>query len=339
MRREWSIYTMVWTAIVAMYAAALLANGVPAGFAARNAIANLLPDALLGIAILRLRPSNDRLIATHVVRVIAFVAMAFAGWAALVALDSLLFSGTVSVQMNVRVLPFKIIYDVLIYLALAAVAGVREQSERAVKAEALRAEAVREAMRSQLNPHFILNTFHALVGLVRRDPQLAESGLERLGDLLRYSQRVQREKIDEITLREELAFVQTYLDLEQLRLGDRLRVRIDAPAPALEHLVPTFSVQTLVENAVRHAIAPRAGGGEVSIDARQVNGHMRISVRDQASGDVVQREATNGTGLRLLHDRLAALYGDAGSVALESVDGGTCARLEIPARLAAEVEQ
>ena len=88
-----------------------------------------------------------------------------------------------------------VVIDVLIYCTLAGLAYVREQAERAARAEALRARAALEAMRSQLNPHFILNTFHALVGLVRRDPAAAEGALERLGDLLRYSLRVNRDGI------------------------------------------------------------------------------------------------------------------------------------------------
>src|SRR5207253_8312795 len=118
-----------------------------------------------------------------------------------------------------------------------------EQAERAARAEALRAQASLEAMRSQLNPHFILNTFHSLVGLVRRDPTAAENALERLGDLLRYSLRIQREGIDEIPLGEECQFVESYLEIERLRLADRLCVRVDTPESTRQILVPAFAIQ------------------------------------------------------------------------------------------------
>jgi len=209
---------------------------------------------------------------------------------------------------------------------------MREQTQRAAKAEALRARASLEAMRSQLNPHFILNTYHALLGLVRREPALAESALEQLGDLLRYSMRIHRDGIDEITLREECAFVDSYLALERLRLGDRLQVRIDTPSATLENMVPTFSVQILVENAIRHAIAPRAAGGLLDIRVQESDGRLRIAVKDEANGERLESSEGSRMGLRLLQERLAALYGTRATLTLRSVDGGTSADLELPAR-------
>ena len=256
------VYAAAWLMLLAIYSAAFIVNGVAVDLALRNAIANLLPEIVLGLAMLHLpaylpwsEQRRARFFAAHAGLLIAFVILASAGWIALVVLDSFLFSATA--QINYRILPFRILNDVLIYGTLAGVAYVRDQAARAANAEALRARASLEAMRSQLNPHFILNTFHALVGLVRRDPAAAESALERLGDLLRYSLRIQRDGIDEVTLREECAFVESYLALERLRLGERLSVRIEA-LPSDETLVPAFAVQTLVENAIHHAIAPRA---------------------------------------------------------------------------------
>jgi hypothetical protein len=334
-----------------MYAAALLANRLPAGLAIRNAVANLLPDALLGLAVLRL-PSplkwpdakKGRFFAAHAGLLVAFVVAAAAGWVALIAVDSLLFTGRPDVHINYRIVPFRILNDVLIYCTLAGVAyawrnaeAVREQAERAAKAEALRARAALEAMRSQLNPHFILNTFHALVGLVRREPAVAEAALERLGDLLRYSLRVQRDGIDEVPLREECAFVESYLELERLRLAERLRVSIEIPPATLEHLVPTFAVQILVENAIRHAIAPRAAGGSLSIRAQESEGRLHITVQDEGVGEPAEAESEGSRmGLRLLQERLAALYGTEATLTLRSSDAGTCAALEFPARRLSE---
>src|SRR3954465_2852971 len=118
---------------------------------------------------------------------------------------------------------------------------MREQAERAARAEALRARKSLEAMRSQLNPFAFHNAFNAITGLMRRGPALAESGLEPLGDLLRYSLRIHRDGIDEVPLREECAFVDSYLALERLRLADRLLVEVDTPPATLEYLVPTFA--------------------------------------------------------------------------------------------------
>jgi LytS/YehU family sensor histidine kinase len=338
MRRGASIYAVAWCALMAIYAAALFTSGAPAGLALRNAIANLLPDALAGIVVLRLRATQEKnFIATHLARMVAFILAVAVGWVALIALDSLIFTGKIAVQVNYRIIPFKTIYDMLIYCTLAGIAGVREQADRASKAEALRVQASLEALRSQLNPHFMMNTFHALLGLVRRDPAVAEAGLERLGDLLRYSQRVHRNGVDEVPLRDEVAFVHTYIDLERMRLGDRLRIRVETPAPTLDVLVPTFAIQILAENAIRHAISKRASGGLLTIGAQQSNGHIRIAVRDESDGEMEKRDYTSsGTGLRLLQERMHALYGHDATLTMYAVEGGTSVDLDLPARVSRE---
>ena len=351
-RRNAWIYPAAWMVFMTMYAAALIINGLPVALSIRNAVANLLPEALLGLLVLRVcsrlpHEKKGPFLAIHIAMLIAFMLIATAGWMALVFADTMLFSSGRALDIDFRIVPWRLLIDVLIYCTLAGIAyawqnaeAVREQAERAAKAEALRARAALEAMRSQLNPHFILNTFHALVGLVRREPAIAETALERLGDLLRYSLRIQREGIDEIPLREEFAFVENYLALERLRLADRLRVSVDTPPAAMECLVPTFAVQILVENAIRHAIAPRAAGGMLHIHAQEVDGRLRVAVKDEGNGT-----GTNGNsegsriGLRLLQERLAALYGADATLTLRSIDGGTCADLEFPARRMSEVVQ
>jgi len=352
-RRKASIYIAAWLALMMIYAAALYTNNAPIDDAVRASIANRLPDGLLGLLVLRLpslvRWSDDRrgrFLAAHLGFLIAFVVLALAGWMVMIGVDSLLFTHRLTFRIPWRIVPFWAIYDILIYGSLAGIGyalrnaeELREQAERATRAEALRARASLEAMRSQLNPHFILNTFHALVGLVRREPAMAESALERLGDLLRYSLRIQRDGIDEVPLREERAFVESYLDLERLRLGDRLNVSIDMPQPTLECLVPTFALQILVENAVRHAIAPRAAGGFLRIRAGETNGHLRVMVLDEGNGESVEEHSEgSGMGLRLLHERLAALYGGDAKLTLRTIEGGTCADLELPARRIPEDE-
>jgi len=353
LRRDIWIYLAAWIALAAIYSAALVAYGASMGLSVRNGVANLVPDALLGLAVLRLpskvpwpERSRGRFFAAHLGLLFAFLVLASAGWLALESVDSLIFTGHPPSRINARFIPFRMINDVLIYFTLAGVAyarqnaeAVREQAERAAKAEALRARASLEAMRSQLNPHFILNTFHALVGLVRREPAIAESALERLGDLLRYSLRIQRESIDEVPLREECAFVESYLALERLRLADRLRVSVDTPPATLECLVPTFAVQILVENAIQHAIAPRASGGLLQIRAQEIDGRLRVAVKDEGDGKVDSRFEGSRMGLRLLNERLAGLYGSDAKLTVRSVDGGTCADLELPARRVSEEEQ
>lgn len=343
--RRWA-YAVAWLLVLTIYVAAFIGS-IPLGYAFRNALANVLPDALLGLLVLRLprrlpwpESRQARSLATHAGLLIAFLFASSAGWMALVALDELVFTGSCCTQINLRILPFRILNGLLIYCTLAGLAyawhnaaASREQAARAARAETLRARAELEALRSQLNPHFILNTFHALIGLVRRDPAVAETALERLGDLLRYSLRIQREGLDEVKLRDEWLFVQSYLDLERLRLGDRLHVSFEAAETTLDCLVPSFALQTLVENAVRHAIAPRAEGGHLAIRVHPVDGRLRIEVEDEGPGASAQPAAeSHRLGLRLLQERLAALYGEQASLSLHSAAGGVRAVLELPVR-------
>jgi len=332
---------------LSIYITLFVVNGMPLGLAVRGAVANVLPNALLGVAVLRLpgrlpfpEGRRVRFFMTHAALLAGFLLASGAGWMALVVLDRALFSSAANVQMVLRLLPWRVLIDLLVYCSLLGLgyawhnaAAGRELAARAARAEALRAQAELEAMRSQLNPHFILNTFHALVGLVRRDPAVAEEALERLGDLLRYSLRIQREGRDEVTLHDEWAFVQSYLDLERLRLEDRLRVTFDAASETLDCVVPSFALQTLVENSIHHAIAPRAAGGRLAVSAHQVEDRLIVRVEDDGPGGTMPTPGENhGVGLRLLRERLAALYGGHARLDLQAAPGGAAAVLDLPAR-------
>jgi len=343
-----ALYLAAWLPFLTVYLAAFVAVGIPIGLAVRNAVANVLPDALFATVVLRLSrrlpwPERERgrFFSLHAAALFAFVAASTAGWLALVGIDSLIFGGAFRIQP--RIIPFRVVNDLLIYGTVAALgyagrsaAAAREQAARADRAEALRARAELETMRSQLQPHFILNTLHALLGLVHRDPAAAEEALETLGDLLRYSLRVQREGVDEVALRDEAAFVSSYLDVEKLRMGDRLKTRFDVPEDALESRVPTFSLQTLVENAVRHAVAPRPDGGSISIRAERGQGRLRIVVEDDGPGIAAGALHNGGLGLRLLRERVAVLHAGAARLDVTSVPGGGArAVLDLPAESAA----
>jgi sensor histidine kinase YesM len=192
-------------------------------------------------------------------------------------------------------------------------------------------QAELKALRAQVNPHFLFNTLHSLLILVRRDPRAAEDALEQFGDLMRYALRVQQGAGDEVLLAEEWTFTQDYLALEKLRLGDRLRLHTDIDEAALSHAVPSFSLQPLLENAIGHAIAPRASGGNLWIRAVVDTGRLSLEVRDDGPGaDAAAIEASSGTGLRLLRRRLAALYGDGAALTTRIDDGGFTVTLELP---------
>ena len=207
------------------------------------------------------------------------MALGTGAWVGLVALDQLYVEHRPRADINPLIVAWQAVICALLYLAMSGAAyaarnaeRVREESARSARAEALRARAELAALRTQLNPHFLLNTLHTLLGLVRREPALAERALERLGELMYYGLRLHRQGVDQVSLREEWDFVSGYLDIERLRMGDRLRLELDGEADAMDCLVPPFALQPLVENAVLHGIAPAQGGRAPDGDGAPVGG-------------------------------------------------------------------
>lgn len=208
--------------------------------------------------------------------------------------------------------------------------------ERAwARAEALAARAQMQALRAQLQPHFLFNALHSVAALIRHDPDAAEKAVERLGDLLRYA--LDQRGDERVRLEDEWSFTRHYLALERLRFGDRLDVHEDLDARALDVRVPPFSLQPLVENAIRHGIAPRPGPGRLCISARYINeqpgDRLMIEVRDDGLGCDLDRAppSDSGHGLSTLRKRCAAYYGDRATLVLESSAGaGFSARLTLP---------
>src|SRR5262245_49128287 len=343
-----ALYAAAWLPYLAVYFVAFLASGTIApGFALRAALANVLPDILLAPLVLRLprrfpwpQARRGGFLALHAGLAAAFAVLATAGKLVLFTFDRLLFEGVLAApRVDLRVVPFQAFVSVLIYLVLAGMSyalgnaeRVRAESERAARAEALRAQAELAALRAQLNPHFLFNTLHSVIGLVVQDPPTAQAALERLGDMLRYALRIHRDGVDAVGLREEWEFVATYLDLEKLRLGDRLRLALDADPDVFDSLVPPFCLQPLVENAVRHAVAPRAGGGRIVVAARRTSETLRLTVQDDGPGLPKVPTPDAGIGLRLVQDRLTSLYGGKARFETESpADGGLRVTLTLPA--------
>lgn len=194
--------------------------------------------------------------------------------------------------------------------ALRAAERARSEQIRAAEADALATRAQLTALQAQLNPHFLFNTLHSLSVLIRRDPAQAEDALDRLGELLRYA--LDHGARDQVLLREEWAFVENYLTIEQLRLGERLNVVRDVDPEALRRRVPPFCLQPLVENAIRHGLDPRPRGGTLEIRLAIECGRLALEVRDDGVGTRLSPESLSngegsaGLGLRALDRRLAA---------------------------------
>src|SRR5439155_1350000 len=155
------------------------------------------------------------------------------------------------------------------------VLGLRHREQELVE---LAATAQLAALRAQINPHFLFNSLNSIAQLIRADPDRAEACVERLAEMFRYVLRYGEK--DFVPLAEELEMARAYLDIERARFGDRLRVETHVDPPSLQHLIPNLILQPLVENAVRHGLSRKRGGGTVRIDARLADGCLELSVGD-----------------------------------------------------------
>ena len=224
------------------------------------------------------------------------------------------------------VVPFLSI-GVWLYIAVAGVSYAVRATARAARAETTAAQSQLAALRGQLNPHFLFNALHTVVQLIPVEPARAAEAAERLAGLLRTATAEGR---DLVPLAEDRAFVDRYLELEQMRFAERLVVRREIAVTLDEALLPSFALQTLVENAVRHGAAPREGTTPITIRARAEGTAFLLEVQDDGAGADLTRPG-EGTGLSRLRDRLAALYGAAASLTLASRPGaGFTATLRAP---------
>ena len=203
-----------------------------------------------------------------------------------------------------------------------------EKQVRAAELESLLREAKLQALRSQLNPHFLFNTLHSIAELVHADPALAEQLILRLGELLR--KVLTSTDQQEVALAEELDFIKAYLAIEQMRLGNRLTVEWDIAREVESVKVPALLLQPLVENAVQHGIASSNVPGTVRIEAHRQDGFLQLLVQDSGPGLDRRRDGVNhGIGLKNTQARLQTLFGPNHSFQLIN-EGGLSVRLRLP---------
>jgi len=214
---------------------------------------------------------------------------------------------------------------------------LRERELRASQLEAQLSEARLQALKMQLQPHFLFNALHTIGQLIRTGQDaLAVRVLAGLGDLLR--RVLDGASTQEVPLKQELEFLRSYLDIEQIRFGERLKAVVDADAETLDAQVPYLILQPLVENAIRHGIAPRSTVGRLLISARRINGSLHLTVRDDGAGlaSALESPENRGVGLTNTSARLRQLYGDEASFEVVNAgDGGAIAHIVVPFRLAA----
>jgi len=188
-----------------------------------------------------------------------------------------------------------------------------------------------EALASQINPHFLFNTLTSISSLIRSQPETARTLIVKLSGLLR---RLLRSQEHFVTLREELEAIDEYLDIESIRFGPKLHIEKSIDPDSLDVVMPSMLLQPLIENSIKHGLAPKIGEGRITIRSVRQNGHAIIDVIDNGVGvspDHATRVKTGGIGLRNVNERLRVIYGANYQLQLDSVPGeGTCARIVIP---------
>jgi signal transduction histidine kinase len=229
--------------------------------------------------------------------------------------------------------------DLFIYLAIVGASHAvdyyrrfRDRDLRAAQLESRLSEARLESLRLQLQPHFVFNNQHTVAGLVRQgDNAPAVEMLARLSDLLRANLDGGDRPL--VPVAEELALADLYLGIQQVRFADRLRVERDVDPELLGFAVPPFVLQPLLENAVRHGLAVRAGAGLLRVVVARDGERLRLEVQDDGQGlDTGNGAPVDGVGLGNTRARLAQLFGDEARLALlPRTGGGAVARLTLPA--------
>lgn len=233
--------------------------------------------------------------------------------------------------------------ELTIYLGILAAGFARnyflryqERREQATQLEAQLAQARLETLRMQVNPHFLFNTLHAISSLVERDPKGVRRIIARLSELLRYT--LEDDGQQEIPLRQELQFLDGYLEIQKIRFQETLQVEQTVAPDVQGALVPNLILQPLVENAIKHGVSQVNGMGYIEISAHREGKWLHLTVRDNGPGP--PSSSQKGVGLRNVQSRLEALYGEMHRLTLtpNTDQEGVTARLSLPYHTAADLK-
>jgi sensor histidine kinase YesM len=231
-------------------------------------------------------------------------------------------------------------FNLLIYWVILAVTQAfdfyrkyRARERQAAQLEQHLTEAKLQALQMQLNPHFLFNTLNSIAALMHQNVDAAERMITRLSDLLRAA--LESSSSQEVGLRRELQMLATYLEIERVRFGDRLQIKLEIAPEALDAQVPNLVLQPLVENAIRHGIEPRARPGAVCVRACKSENSLLMEISDNGAGLPTNRPVKEGVGLTNTRARLRELYGEDHRFELHNGEqGGLSVRLKIPFRSA-----
>jgi hypothetical protein len=330
----WTQLIIGWLPMWALFTVLMMsAHDAPAREAAPLALRLMLIAAALGVVVHRQtarlpwpHPFRLRFIAIHAVGGVAYSL----AWYGLNVVVESLQRGALAIPIGPGLGPY-LVTGIWLYTMVAAVAYARHEAERSAQLAALAARSQLAALRSQLHPHFLFNALHTVVQLIPLDPRGAVRAAELLAGVLRSAIEEPKEWS---TLREEWDFVQRYLDIEAIRFGTRLVVHSEMASAALDARLPSFALQTLVENAVRHGATPSIEPTRLRIRAQLDTRAQRLLIEvddDGAGADPALAERSAGTGLRRLRERLGWLYGNSASLSLRGAPGqGFGATLQLP---------
>jgi sensor histidine kinase YesM len=227
-------------------------------------------------------------------------------------------------------------WSCFVYLQIGGIIyGVRYYNKfragelRSSQLEARLAQTRLKVLQMQLHPHFLFNTHNAIAELIHKDPATAEKMVENLSDLLRMS--LNKLRVEEVSLQQELEFLNKYLEIEQIRFHDRLKIKKDIAPDTLDAAVPNMILQPIIENAVKHGIAPLIEGGTIEIKTHRKNGDLHLQINDDGVG--ISDKIIEGIGISNTRARLKQLYDDAHGISIKSNKGkGMSVDLFIPFR-------
>lgn len=340
----WVLYVVSWLGYTLFLGAVLYGVGnhdiVALSLTVGN---NVLPAFLMGIGIVficrKLRWKSDSYYITFIViHVLLLFVYAFS-WCFLtllgLSIQTFIKSGKWSfTKWDNFALLWQLFTGAMAYLTIISAVYVKQTNDRlqielirnnelqmrTIRAEAARTQAELFVLRTQLNPHFVFNTLHSLMALVRVDANMAETAIERFALMLRYvlqSQKRKETEIFDVRFRDEWNFVLNYLEIERLRLGDRLHLVTDIAPEANECLLPAFSIQPLVENAIKHSISKRKKGGRLYIGADTKNDRLIIRIINNGAGFFSEKTDSNGLGLYLVRKSLLTRFGSAAEMNID----------------------
>jgi two-component system LytT family sensor kinase len=246
--------------------------------------------------------------------------------------------GEIFHPLLVRTFPFNLLVYGVILSVSHALDYYRKYHERTVQTLELErhlTEARLQALLHQLKPHFLFNTLNGIASLMHTDVDAADRMLVRLSELLRIT--MSHTGAPQTTLREEVAFIERYLDIEKIRFRNRLEVSIAVDEDAIDAQVPSLILQPMIENAMRHGVEPHSRMGRIELLGRRGDGNLVLTVTDNGSGMPVDGPKREGIGIANTRARLAELYGSRQKFELvNGPEGGLCVRITIPFATAAK---